>query len=79
MRKIREIANDTAQHYKKKKSLEPQVQLIILTNEDGTYEFIEQKREISGFETSRYMLRQNDPQKTKWDLVIIFLAIYNSF
>ena len=28
---------------------------------------------------SRYMLRQNDPRKTKWDLVIIFLAIYNSF
>ena len=25
------------------------------------------------------MLRQNDPQKTKWDLIIIFLAIYNSF
>lgn len=25
------------------------------------------------------MLRQNDPRKTKWDLVIIFLAIYNSF
>lgn len=25
------------------------------------------------------MLRQNEPRKTKWDLVIIFLAIYNSF
>ena len=28
---------------------------------------------------SRFMLRQNDPRKTKWDLIIIFLAIYNSF
>lgn len=55
------------------------MQLIILTNEDGTYEFIEQKRVSSGQETAKYMLRQNDPRKTKWDLVIIFLAIYNSF
>ena len=32
-----------------------------------------------GYASSKYMLRQNDPRKTKWDLVIIFLAIYNSF
>ena len=25
------------------------------------------------------MIQQNDPRKTRWDLVIIFLAIYNSF
>lgn len=28
---------------------------------------------------NRYMLRQNDPRKSKFDLVIISLAIYNSF
>lgn len=33
------------------------MQLIILTNEDGTYEFIEQKRVSSGQETAKYMLR----------------------
>ena len=42
LRAIREIANDTAQHYTKfKKAGDSKVQLIILTNEDGTYEFIE--------------------------------------
>ena len=52
---------------------------MIKTNEDGTYEFIEQVREKTGIETSRYILRLNDPRKTKWDLIIIGLAIYNSF
>ena len=57
LRKIREIANDTAQHYKRKKKDDTGMQLIILTNEDGTYEFIEQKRVSSGQETAKYMLR----------------------
>ena len=52
---------------------------MILTNDDGSYEFIEQERIVSGYATSKFMLRQNEPRKTKWDLVIIFLAIYNSF
>ena len=52
---------------------------MIVTNDDGTFEFIEQVRVVSGYATSKLMLRQNDPRKTKWDLIIIFLAIYNSF
>jgi len=76
---IKEIANDTATHYMKKNLKQTPMQLLILTNEDGTYEFIEQERIVSGYATSKYMFRQNDPRKTKWDLVIIFLAIYNSF
>ena len=47
LRKIREIANDVAQHYDNKKgSSGSQMQLVIKTNEDGTYEFIEQKRVV---------------------------------
>ena len=52
---------------------------MILTNDDGTYEFIEQERNTLKYSSSKWMLRQNDPRKTKWDLIIIFLAIYNSF
>ena len=55
------------------------MQLIIKNNEDGTFEFEQQERITSRHSSSKYMLRQNDPQKTKWDLIIIFLAIYNSF
>jgi hypothetical protein len=52
---------------------------MIITNDDGTFEFIEQERIVTGYATSKLILRQNDPRKTRWDLVIIFLAIYNSF
>lgn len=79
LKRIRDIANDTASHYKQKYMQTTQMQLMILQNDDGTYEFIEQKRVVSGYESSKLMLRQNDPRKTKWDLIIIFLAIYNSF
>ena len=80
LRMIRDIANQTAQHYRGSKNTKHiQMQLLIHTNEDGTYEFIEQERTVAGYEQSRYMIQQNDPNKTKWDLVIIFLAIYNSF
>lgn len=52
---------------------------MVETKEDGSIEFIEKEREVFGVETKYLMLRQNDPRKTKWDLIIIFLAIYNSF
>ena len=71
--------NEGTGFYNKKHLTNAQMQLMILTNDDGTFEFIEQERITSRHSSSKYMLRQNDPQKTKWDLIIIFLAIYNSF
>lgn len=77
LKQIKTIANMSGNHYVN--SQNKQMQLLIKTNEDGTYEFIEQQRVLAGYENSRLMLRLNDPKKTRWDLIIIGLAIYNSF
>ena len=34
---------------------------------------------VASSSKSKWMIRLNDPQKTKWDIVIIVLAVYNSF
>ena len=38
---IRDIANDTACHYDKKHKAKGRMQLQILSNDEGIYEFIE--------------------------------------
>lgn len=56
-----------------------QLQLRVITSEDGTFKFIEEEKEEKTERSHSWMVRVNDPRKTNWDLVVIVLAIYNCF
>ena len=49
------------------------------TSEDGTFQFIEEERHNTRDEKVSWMVRVNDPRKTRWDMIIIVFAIYNCF
>lgn len=49
------------------------------TSEDGTFQFIEEERNNSNDDKGSFMVRVNDPRKTRWDMIIIVFAIYNCF
>ena len=65
-------------HYTKKKIMK-EVKLLIKTSEDGTFQFIEEQRQVSSMIDRKWMIQLNNPLKTKWDIFIIVLAVYNSF
>lgn len=75
---IKQEADKASMHYKKKLNKQ-QMQLKTIIKEDGTFVFTEEPRVFSASNKGKWMIRLNDPQKTKWDVVIIVLAVYNSF
>ena len=57
IKKINQLASESTSEYARKHMQTQQMELKIVTNEDGTYEFIEQEKTSSGSEFSRWMLR----------------------
>ena len=54
-------------------------ELRVVTHKDGTTDFLEEERPQKELNKNKCIVRLNDSRKTKWDLFVIFLAIYNSF
>ena len=62
------------------KSRNVQMRLVAEKNPNGTYTFKQVPRQQeSGTKKGKWMMRMNDPRLTYWEVLIIVLAVYNSY
>ena len=51
----------------------------VVKSEDGTFLYMQEPLPFTQNLMKPWMIRVNNPNKTYWEVVIIILAIYNSF